>query len=113
MFPVRSAVIEDLTPVEFVRRCAAGELWQLVDVREPWEIETARIENTINIRMGDLPSRLSELDPSRPVAFICHSGGRSARAAGFCASRGHARVANIRGGSDAWSLTVDPRVPRY
>lgn len=106
-------MIEELTPSEYVARVAAGELWQLVDVREPWEIETARIENTLDIPLRDLPSRLRELDPARPVAFICHSGGRSARAAEFCAASGHARVANIRGGIDAWSVTVDPTIPRY
>ncbi|HZD53407.1 MAG TPA: rhodanese-like domain-containing protein [Woeseiaceae bacterium] len=106
-------MIEELTPSEYLGRCRAGELWQLVDVREQWEIETASIENTINIPLRDLPSRLSELDPGRPVAFICHSGGRSARAAVLCAASGHQRVANIRGGIDAWSDTVDPAIPRY
>lgn len=106
-------MIEDLAPAEYVARVAAGELWQLVDVREPWEIETASIENTVDIPLRDLPSRVSELDPEQPVAFICHGGGRSARAAELCAARGFARVANIRGGIDAWSLTVDPGIPRY
>lgn len=106
-------MIEDLTPAEYLERCRSGELWQLVDVREPWELETARIDRTIDIPMRELPVRLPALDPSRPVAFICHSGGRSLRAAEYCADRGFARVANIRGGIDAWSLTVDPGIPRY
>lgn len=105
-------MIEDLTPAEFVRRQAAGELWQLLDVREPWEIGIAGLEETIDIPLAELPSRLAELDPARPVAVICHSGGRSARAARFLAEHGYT-AANIAGGIDAWSTDVDPAVPRY
>lgn len=105
-------MIEDLTPAEFVRRQAAGELWQLLDVREPWEIGIAGLEETIDIPLAELPSRLAELDPARPVAVICHSGGRSARAARFLAEHGYT-AANIAGGIDAWSTDVDPSVPRY
>lgn len=105
-------MIEDLTPTEFVRRQAAGELWQLLDVREPWEIGIAGLEETIDIPLAELPSRLAELDPARPVAVICHSGGRSARAARFLAEHGYT-AANIAGGIDAWSTDVDASVPRY
>lgn len=105
-------MIEDLTPAEFLRRRAAGELWQLLDVREPWEIGIAGLEGTIDIPLAELPSRLSELDAATPVAVICHSGGRSARAAGFLAEHGYT-AANIAGGIDAWSTDVDPSVPRY
>lgn len=103
----------DLTPSEYLARLHAGEPWQLLDVREPWEIETARLENTINIPMRDVPMRHNELDSARPVAVICHAGGRSARVAGFLAAQGFATVANIAGGIDAWSRDVDPTVPRY
>ena len=105
-------MIEDLTPAEFLRRKAAGELWQLLDVREPWEIGIAGLEGTIDIPLAELPSRLAQLDTAKPVAVICHSGGRSARAARFLAERGY-RAANIAGGIDAWSIHVDPSVPRY
>lgn len=106
-------MIEQLTPAEYVARTASGELWQLVDVREPWEIETASIANTLHIPLRELPARAGELDASQPVAFVCHSGGRSARAAEFCAAQGFSRVANIAGGIDAWATTVDPAIPRY
>ena len=106
-------MIEQLTPAEYVARAAAGELWQLVDVREAWEVETASVRDAIHIPLRELPSRAGELDASQPVAFLCHSGGRSARAAEFCAAQGFARVANIAGGIDAWASTVDPDLPRY
>lgn len=104
---------EDLTPGEF-SACRAGDAsWQLLDVREPWEIELASVQGAICIPLAEIPDRLTELDRGRPLAVLCHSGGRSARAAGYLATQGFARVANIVGGIDAWSTALDPSVPRY
>ncbi len=106
-------MIEDIAPAEFVRRCDEGELWALLDVREAWEVDTARIDSALNIPMAEISSRLEELDASRPVAVLCHSGGRSAQVANYLAQSGFDRVANIAGGIDAWSLAVDNAIPRY
>lgn len=106
-------MVEQLTPEQFAARRAAGELWQLLDVREPWEIDTAAVDHTDAIPMAELETRYPELDAAMPVAVLCHSGGRSAMAAAFLEQRGFRRVANIAGGIDAWSLTVDPSIPRY
>ena len=106
-------MIEDITPSEFIRRCESGELWTLLDVREAWEIDTARIEQTINIPMAEIPARVLELDASQAVAVLCHSGGRSAQVANFLMQNGFDRVANILGGIDAWSLDIDNSIPRY
>jgi len=65
------------------------------------------------IPMNDIPGRLAELDPQRPVAVLCHHGARSQRVAMFLASNGFATVANVAGGIDAWSLERDASVPRY
>jgi rhodanese-related sulfurtransferase len=89
----------------------------VLDVREPEELEIARIHadgfELLVIPMNDIPGRLAELDPQRPVAVLCHHGGRSQRVAMFLASNGFATVANVAGGIDAWSLERDPSVPRY
>lgn len=106
-------MIEDLLPAEFVRRRDSGELWQLLDVREAWEISIARIDGSIDIPMNEIPARLGELDASVPVAVFCHSGGRSAQVAQYLAQCGCDRVANIVGGIDAWSSDVDESIPRY
>ena len=70
-------MIEDITPSEFNLRCNAGECWQLLDVREMWEINIARVESSIDIPMNEIPTRYVELDTSLPIAVLCHSGGRS------------------------------------
>ena len=106
-------MIEDLTPGEFVRRRNSGELWALLDVREAWEIDIARIEQTIDIPMAEIPARLAALDASQAVAVLCHAGGRRAQVANYLAQTGFDRVANIVGGIDAWSLDIDDCIRRY
>ena len=84
-------MIEDITPSEFVRRRNSGELWALLDVREAWEIEIARIHQTIDIPMAEIPVRIAELDASQAIAVLCHSGGRSAQVANYLAQTGFDR----------------------
>ena len=106
-------MIEDMTPSEFIRRQDSGELWTLLDVREAWELDIARIDQTINIPMAEIPARVAELNADKSVAVLCHSGGRSSQVAIYLAQAGFDRVANILGGIDAWSLDVDDSMPRY
>jgi adenylyltransferase/sulfurtransferase len=100
---------------ELARRQSAGEALCLVDVREADEVATARIEGAVWIPLGELEARLGELLPlkSKPVVVHCHHGGRSEKAARLLLERGFPSVENLEGGIEAWSLTVDPRVPRY
>jgi rhodanese-related sulfurtransferase len=85
----------------------------LLDVREPWEWQTARIEGAQHIPMREIPARFGELDPDQEVVAICHHGARSQQVAMFLEKNGFAKVHNLTGGVDAWSRTVDPAVPLY
>lgn len=89
----------------------------LLDVRQPWEVQLARIElagaQALHIPMDELPARLAELDRSQPVVCICHHGVRSAQVVAFLQHQGHAQAYNLAGGVDAWSMQVDRAVPRY
>lgn len=95
----------------------AGSQPVVLDVREPGELQTARIKpdgfTLLTIPMGSIPARLSELDPDQPIACICHHGARSMQVASFLQGRGFDRLANIAGGIHAWSDELDPNVPRY
>jgi rhodanese-related sulfurtransferase len=73
----------------------------LVDVRQAFEVERGRIHGAINIPLGQLRGRLSELDRDRPVAFLCHSGARSSRATGVAIRAGYDAL-NVQGGMIAW-----------
>ena len=89
----------------------------VLDVREPSELLTARVSakdfTLLTIPMGTVPARLAELDPTQPIACLCHHGSRSMQVASYLQARGFAHVANIAGGIDAWSLELDTSVPRY
>ncbi|OGA68066.1 MAG: sulfurtransferase [Betaproteobacteria bacterium RIFCSPLOWO2_12_FULL_65_14] len=85
----------------------------LLDVREPWEYQAARIEGSQLVPMREVPARVEEIDPDKEVVAICHHGGRSMQVAIFLERQGFKQVHNLMGGIDAWSRTVDPAVPLY
>ena len=85
----------------------------LLDVREPWEIETAAVIGALCIPMGEVPTRLTELDPDRTVVVMCHHGRRSAQVAYLLERSGFREVINLAGGIDAWSEQVDAEISRY
>ena len=86
---------------------------QLLDVRENWEFQTARITGSTLIPMEEIQARMCELDPSSETVVICHHGGRSMRVAMFLERQGFSSVHNLAGGVDAWARSVDPSMPTY
>ena len=107
--------MREITPAELAAWLAdAGRAKPLLlDVREPWEYERARLVGAQLLPMRELPGRLQELDPAQDIVAICHHGGRSRQVAMFLEKNGFSKVHNLVGGVDAWSRTVDPAVPIY
>jgi adenylyltransferase/sulfurtransferase len=85
----------------------------LIDVREPHEWDICHVEGARLIPLGELPERLNELDGHREIVTHCHRGVRSMRALEILRAAGFTKVRSLCGGIDAWSLEVDPSVPRY
>ena len=85
----------------------------LVDVREPWEWNLARIEGAAHIPMQQIPARFDELDPAHPTVVYCHHGMRSLQVVAFLQRAGFSRLHNLAGGINAWSQEIDPTVPTY
>jgi len=85
----------------------------LLDVREPWEIDFASIENSVNIPMNQVPERLSEIPTDKEIVVMCHHGGRSLSVAQFLAHHGFNNISNLTGGIHSWSLEIDQSVPTY
>jgi rhodanese-related sulfurtransferase len=110
-----SVEVREITAIETRARQERGDVFLLLDVREPAEYETARLEGSRLIPLGQLESQLSELAEwkQRPIVAHCHHGPRSTRACQILQAAGFEDVANLAGGIEAWSLTVDPDVPRY
>jgi molybdopterin/thiamine biosynthesis adenylyltransferase/rhodanese-related sulfurtransferase len=98
---------------ELKRRMDAREPVELIDVRETFEYEIARIDGAKLIPLGQIAERMNELQRQQPIVVHCHSGQRSAEAVRLLLKRGFANVYNLEGGIDAWSEQVDPTVPRY
>jgi len=91
-----------------------GETFTLLDVREPWEYETARLAGAKLIPMGDIPTRAhQELDPDDHIIVMCHHGVRSLTVTNWLRQQGFEKAQSMRGGIDGWARTVDPKVPLY
>jgi rhodanese-related sulfurtransferase len=94
---------------------SSGEQFLLLDVREPDEFEIAKIADAQLIPMQQIPARLAELEPYRHQRIVvqCHHGGRSLRVTHYLRGQGFDQAQNLSGGIDAWSVAIDPSVPRY
>lgn len=85
----------------------------LLDVRLPEELEAAALAGALHIPLHELSARHGELPRDKPIAVLCHHGVRSETAARFLDRAGFVDAMSIAGGIDAWSLAVDPALPRY
>jgi adenylyltransferase/sulfurtransferase len=102
----------EIAPRALRARLSAGDVL-LIDVREDWEVATASIAGARHIPMSLIPAQQALLPRDREIAVLCHHGMRSAMVADYLRSAGHARVLNVTGGIDRWSVDVDPQVRRY
>ncbi len=107
------AGVKEITPREVAARLARGDDFDLIDVREPYEWEIARIDGARLVPLSTFPGAISELDPAREIVVQCKVGGRSARAAEALFAAGFRNVWNLAGGITRWSDEVDPTVPKY
>ena len=106
--------LEEITASELNVRRLRGEPLQIIDVREPHEFDIARIPGTKLIPLGQVATRMNEIDDSVDTVVHCKGGVRSAKAIEALKSAGFTgRLINLKGGITAWSEEVDPRVPKY
>jgi len=85
----------------------------LLDVREPWEFQTCKIEGSQSMPMRSIPARYLELDRDAEMVMICHHGARSFQCGLFLEQQGFTNVINLYGGVAAWARDVDPAMPTY
>ena len=103
----------EVQPEEVARMRAAGEEFTFLDCREPWEYQTAHIEDTKHIAMGEIPARVQELDPEEHIVVLCHHGVRSMNVTAWLRQQGFEKAQSMAGGIDRWSRVVDSKVPTY
>ena len=85
----------------------------VLDVREDWERDAARLPGTLDIPMMEVPQRFAELPRDRAIVVMCHGGVRSMKVAHFLAQKGFGQLANLTGGIHAWACDIDPSVGTY
>jgi rhodanese-related sulfurtransferase len=103
----------EVSPTEAAALLKDGKA-RLIDVREPWEFATAKIEGSQLMPMGDVPARAhQELDPEERLVIMCHHGMRSMNVTVWLRNQGFEQAQSMAGGIDMWSAVVDPNVPRY
>lgn len=106
-------MIPEMTPGEFVALRKSGANVVLLDVREGWELDVAKVDGITHIPMGEVAGRIGELDPARQTVVLCRSGRRSMEIAKFLAQNGFRSVANLKGGILAWGQELDPSLATY
>ena len=103
----------DIEPEEAATLLAREDSARLLDVREPAEWRTARIEGA-KLATPDVAREILEgWGRDLPIVVYCHHGVRSLIFALRLVRAGFTAVRNLRGGIEAWALRVDPSVPRY
>lgn len=101
----------DVETLDRMRRGGAPLL--IVDVREPWEVETCSFDDSLAIPMGDFLERVEELPRDRTLIVICHHGMRSAQVAAWMRQNGFENAVNLAGGIDDWARRIDPTMKTY
>lgn len=104
----------EITVADLKAKLASEPPPLLLDVREPWEFDTAHIEGSTLMPMGDVPRRaFQEFDEEQPIYVLCHHGARSLSVTVWLRNQGFEKAQSVSGGIDAWSRQIDPTVPRY
>ena len=107
--------MREITASELAAKLKGGEPVYLLDVRQGWEHEVARLPRSVLVPLDELPGRVGDLDPPEGALIVayCHHGMRSLSAAAVLTQAGVDGVVSLAGGIDAWSRLVDATVPRY
>ncbi len=107
------ASLPTITVQDLKRRLDENEDFVLLDVREQFEYDICSIPGSKLIPLGELPSRMSELDSADEIVLHCKMGGRSAKALRLLQEAGFAKLTNVEGGIEAWAKEIDSSVPTY
>ncbi|HSK38354.1 MAG TPA: rhodanese-like domain-containing protein [Arenibaculum sp.] len=101
----------DVAQLHAMRR--AGEPLVVLDVREPWELDICKLDDSLDVPMRTIPARVGDVPRDRPVVVLCHHGGRSANVTAWLRQQGFGNATNLQGGIHAWARQIDPSMKVY
>jgi rhodanese-related sulfurtransferase len=106
-----------IDPQDFASWRSSGVAHCVLDVREPWELDLCRFEDSLDIPTGQVPEALDRLGKGAladaPLVVVCHHGVRSLQVVSWLRKQGVANAINLRGGIDLWAQHIDPTMRRY
>ncbi len=105
--------MQSITPEQLKQLIDNSNSPELIDIREPWEYETCRIDSSTNLPMSGIVNSHEKLDKKAKNVVICHHGARSLQVTSYLESIGFENVINLEGGIDLWAKTIDPSMPQY
>lgn len=105
--------VKNISPLELKEMLLKEEGIRLIDVREKWEHNIARINGSKLVPLGTISEQYKELNVNEKIVVFCHHGSRSYNACRFMIQNGFKNVYNLEGGINAWSLEVDNSIPQY
>ncbi len=106
----------EITPAEVKTALDGGAKLHLIDVREPFEHQIARIDGAVLIPMNTVPASLQTLEgqaDEAPLIVLCHHGARSLQVVNWLRNQGVESCQSMAGGIDRWSIEIDGSIPRY
>jgi rhodanese-related sulfurtransferase len=106
-------MIKSISPKDAKKLIEQNSSLKLIDVREPWEHNRAKLDNSQLIPLKEFPNHLDKFEPKDSFLIYCHHGTRSFYACAYMMQQGFKEVYNLEGGIDAWSRNVDNSVPKY
>jgi adenylyltransferase/sulfurtransferase len=104
---------DDITAIQLKQELTKNPKLVLLDVREPVEWDMGHLPNAWHIPFQQIPQQLNELSPEKDYIIYCHTGIRSRYVLEYLKEKGFPNVRNLFGGIDAWSVDIDPALPRY
>lgn len=110
--------MQAITPTRLAELIAAraeagAPLPLMIDVREAWEWNLCHIPGSLHVPMHLIPLKMQDLDSSREIVCVCHTGARSGQVVQYLQARGFGRAINLHGGVEEWANSVDPTMPHY
>ena len=102
-----------MSPTEVYKKIEAGEELQIIDVREPFELEICQVENALHIPMQQVPNQMSKIPQDKTLVVMCHHGVRSMRVVNFLKAQGVSNIYNMDGGIDRWAIEIDRNMNKY